>query len=701
MIDSDEIGKSVTTQSDIKVKYVGDPIVHEDFVFSFKGTSGNSAFNSAQARYFERVTTKFLNLFLEPPIYQTEVIETLVEDSYGERRLAYGLRGSRQLQVPSEVVATIYGSGVVSDLRTNVLQAMISNSDRYITDLTLQHLRPGEINAEDAGALFNDISGITVGLKPDVSISNDDGPAVEVASDDSEFGKGLNLKRGENESIWKYLILGVVGLVILCVMSIIISNICTSKRKKKKKQKAKDRQQEAKDRQQEAKDRQQEAKDSHVPPPPKRRPSRDGLKRAASTGNLVREMSKSDLRSGQSQPLRQLNRRPSWDGSIRNQTSMGNPPSMRRPSRDDLKRAASTGNLRPTKQEAKDRHVPPPPKKRPSRDDLKRAASTGNLRSTGHSNHGPAQSQSLHQRNRRPSCDGPTGNPTTTGKRPSWAGPRNPNAVSDRRLMSQSNHGTGRPQSSFRQPNRRPSQDGNRKMTDQVQMESSTRSLQSTTPRKHPPRSRSNDELQRMRQNTNPTISNRGLPKKKDGGNARFLRPSIPGLKDPPTFKSAVPSSPSDSSGRKPPSKRGVMKSRSLPMTSEKRGIKPNKSMLHIQKKLMKEKVDNSESSDESDLGDNVSDIESDNEEEMKTERMEAIQSGTKQKKQKKKKRAGNKRCHSDSDLLARMAEQSVEQVNKEKAKTEAKLIRLRKEKKEITKAKKAKKTKNAEAKGE
>jgi hypothetical protein len=44
----------------------------------------------------------------------------------------------------------------------------------------------------------------------------------------------------------------------------------------------------------------------------------------------------------------------------------------------------------------------------------------------------------------------------------------------------------------------------------------------------------------------------------------------------------------------------------------------------------------------------------------MKTERKEAIQSGTKQKKQKKNKRAGKKRRHSDNDILARMAEQRV-----------------------------------------
>jgi hypothetical protein len=88
---------------------------------------------------------------------------------------------------------------------------------------------------------------------------------------------------------------------------------------------------------------------------------------------------------------------------------------------------------------------------------------------------------------------------------------------------------------------------------------------------------------------------------------------------------------------RKPPSKRGLKKSKSLSTldTSQlenrgsnsapssapkgkpgkgqrkppaKRGIKPNKSMPHMQKKPMKEKVDYP------DLGDNISDIESDNE---------------------------------------------------------------------------------------
>ena len=231
--DSETFGKSVKSKVGGDVFYLGEAaLVEEDFVFTFKGGNNYEPFNQVQQAFFERITTQFLNRASNSPIYATKVIS--IRGTNRQRQL---LRGQRNLNtIPSEVTATLYSNGLVTkeDLRTHVLQATISHAKTYVGTFLAQQLRPGTIQSNGA-EIFAGITGITVGLRPDLSWT--DAPTFSPTESDERGGiyaDGFELKRNENENIWTYLILGIVCLIIVLIMAFIYYRNYYAKEKQSK-----------------------------------------------------------------------------------------------------------------------------------------------------------------------------------------------------------------------------------------------------------------------------------------------------------------------------------------------------------------------------------------------------------------------------------------------------------------------------------
>ncbi len=87
---SDEIGESVSAQSDFEVEYVGAPIVEGDYIITLRGIPPGSTMNTFQQRYFERITTNFLAEFAEISTYRVKG-EVVATDRDVERLLAFDL----------------------------------------------------------------------------------------------------------------------------------------------------------------------------------------------------------------------------------------------------------------------------------------------------------------------------------------------------------------------------------------------------------------------------------------------------------------------------------------------------------------------------------------------------------------------------------------------------------------------------------
>eukprot|EP00980_Cylindrotheca_fusiformis_P003200 scaffold725_cov133-Cylindrotheca_fusiformis.AAC.8 len=122
-----------------------------------------------QRRYFERVSSDFVAEFVtDVPAYEVVVAEDDAPADNGEdipvdgnsRRLSHhSLRGSsRQIQAAVQVIITVYGGGNEEDFKKAVIDAFDSSKERYLNELKLQQLRPGEINEDGLGSIFYDIS---------------------------------------------------------------------------------------------------------------------------------------------------------------------------------------------------------------------------------------------------------------------------------------------------------------------------------------------------------------------------------------------------------------------------------------------------------------------------------------------------------------------------------------------------------------
>lgn len=208
----DRISDSVMTQSDFEVEYVGAPIIEGEFLITLKGVpSGGLIMNPLQKRYFEKVTSEFFNKFSKVPVYHVEVTNEVPEggvngvdgeqeilegakEQESERRLHRQLgrssttmdfhtnasgrqlqnhiylrrsNNSRNLQEgETQVVTKFYGAGTDSDLRNGIFEVAITNEEQFLKELSLQQLRPGEINKEDSGSHFANLVGIVVGPVP-------------------------------------------------------------------------------------------------------------------------------------------------------------------------------------------------------------------------------------------------------------------------------------------------------------------------------------------------------------------------------------------------------------------------------------------------------------------------------------------------------------------------------------------------------
>lgn len=137
--------------------------------------------NSLQRRYFESITTEFLQqASTEVAIYTAEAKEEVTADgSAARRRLStpsqpMRLRGSmkqqRKLQDLGslQIVTTVFGaSPSAGAFREAVLEGISLRRDAYSSTLASQQLRPGEINEGSSGDMFANVAGATVMIKPD------------------------------------------------------------------------------------------------------------------------------------------------------------------------------------------------------------------------------------------------------------------------------------------------------------------------------------------------------------------------------------------------------------------------------------------------------------------------------------------------------------------------------------------------------
>jgi hypothetical protein len=322
------MGESVAAQSDFGVEYVGDPIVEGDYIITLRGIPPGSIMNVLQRRYFERITTDFLAEFAGISIYHVTVVESVsegagdyvAEDSDGERLLSFGLRGSRRTQSDGElqVFTTVFGGGSSLDLRTNVLESIGENTDRYIKELSLQQLRPGEINEGDSGALFESLQRIGVVLKP---------ADFGAAGDDDGSGKATGEgKEGNDNALWLYLCIAGIVVSVLFLAYRVYRDTCYSPKEKKIKLP-------------EWYSPDSGSQQQPGVPPSQRRPSLDGSKKRTPSwdGNSAHN-SRPSLDGNSAH-----NRRPSWDGN-------GTPPLG----------VASMHNARPRPPESLSDHGKPP-----------------------------------------------------------------------------------------------------------------------------------------------------------------------------------------------------------------------------------------------------------------------------------------------------------------------------------------------------
>mmetsp|Transcript_34595 Transcript_34595/g.39745 ORF Transcript_34595/g.39745 Transcript_34595/m.39745 type:complete len:1065 (-) Transcript_34595:294-3488(-) len=241
-----------------ETQYIGTSLSKGEFIITLIGTRsrGETTMNDIQKRYFEDVTLNFLREISSGslssfPIFTVTIMddipETIVEvdevrklffsssfsryDSVVARTTTTtattrkSLRqGKLQLKddaitstsiVTTQIITEIAAESTMQELRTLVLEGIGNNQDLYINDLITQQMRPGEINEQNYGAFFSDLTGSSVKLN---SVSSSDG--------DTSGGENGG-KPGENEngtpssdddvggggSLW----------IIVCILLIVVS----------------------------------------------------------------------------------------------------------------------------------------------------------------------------------------------------------------------------------------------------------------------------------------------------------------------------------------------------------------------------------------------------------------------------------------------------------------------------------------------
>lgn len=251
-----------------ETQYIGTSLSKMEFVITLMGTPNGSIMNDIQKKYFEDVTLNFLQdyssitssmitIFTVTAIENTP--ETIVEqdevrqlfspsctsswcydaDTFVMKRKLteapikgtsisaaattrtrkYLRQRRRNLQVKDdEIITTTYGGTQIiteiaaettmQELRSIVLDGIGNNQAMYVNDLVTQQMRPGEINQQNFGMFFADLTGASVKLGSSSSpgsadpSNNGNGPPP---SDDGTTAAG--------GSIW----------VIVCILLIVFS----------------------------------------------------------------------------------------------------------------------------------------------------------------------------------------------------------------------------------------------------------------------------------------------------------------------------------------------------------------------------------------------------------------------------------------------------------------------------------------------
>jgi len=238
-----------------ETQYIGTSLSKGEFIITLIGTRsrGETTMNDIQKRYFEDVTLNFLREIFSGslaslPIFTVTVIndipETIVEvdevrklffsssfsqhDSFVAQKTARKRKSLRQRKLQlkddaitsttigtTQIITEIAAESTMQELRTLVLEGIGNNQELYINDLITQQMRPGEINEQNYGAFFSDLTGSSVKLNS-VSSSDGDTSGGENGGKPGENGNGTQSSdddAGGGGSLW----------VIVCILLIVVS----------------------------------------------------------------------------------------------------------------------------------------------------------------------------------------------------------------------------------------------------------------------------------------------------------------------------------------------------------------------------------------------------------------------------------------------------------------------------------------------
>jgi hypothetical protein len=154
MLQADSLANYVTKQNDFDVVYIGLPVAIVSLRISLHGLSRKM--NYLQKQYFERVSSDFFSQFSNDiPIYGIEVADNYVEYFCRQLEQHKSIRDSASVasrwlaeNPVLQVDINVYGSGSQKELKSALVDIVVSYSDRYIQEIRLQHLRPGVIKAQ-------------------------------------------------------------------------------------------------------------------------------------------------------------------------------------------------------------------------------------------------------------------------------------------------------------------------------------------------------------------------------------------------------------------------------------------------------------------------------------------------------------------------------------------------------------------------
>lgn len=209
---SETIRESVVRQMDpVETEYVGLPIQKGEYLVTLKGVPSGQIMNAVQKRYFERIATDFYRqVSKDIKIYRVEVTDEVAlvgegdeeEDGEGGQRLRRQMlrnwnpspsslrQRQRKLVGETQIVVNIYGQAkTISELLVGVFETIDGNEERFVQELALQQLRPGEINTQsNFGAHFANVFGLILGLvPPDFGQLESDDPVASKGDNEYQF----------------------------------------------------------------------------------------------------------------------------------------------------------------------------------------------------------------------------------------------------------------------------------------------------------------------------------------------------------------------------------------------------------------------------------------------------------------------------------------------------------------------------------